>query len=122
MPNQLSAKNRVEKDVLGVIIDGLNSGDLPIDQAQQAAKETLATISRIEQHEDSILDFYKKLADKYPVFKILYTRNKDEVIRSRELSDYRKALSALDAGDVAQAHQIVKSAISQTADETVNVK
>lgn len=114
----LSAKKRVEKEVFEAIIDGLNSGEMTVEQARQAAKETLATVNQIEAHEDSILEFYKNLALKYPVFEILKNKVQDEIIRSREISHYRKALSAIDAGDIDSAHQIAKSALSETAHET----
>lgn len=119
---QSFSTNRVAKEVLDVIIDGLNSGEMPLAQAQQAARETLATISKIEKHEESILDFYKNLSEKYPVFEILYTRVKSEIIKSRELSHYHRALSAIDAGDFVSAHQIAKTALSQTAHETKDVR
>lgn len=118
----ISPRNRVARDVLDVIIDGLNSGEMPLAQAQQAARETLATIDKIEKHEESILDFYKNLAQKYPVFEILYTRVKDEIIKSREISQYRQALSAIDSGDLASAHEIAKSALTQTAHEAKDVQ
>ena len=119
---QLSAKARVEKEIVNVIIDGLNSGEMTVEAARQAARDTLATVNKIEEHEDSILKFYKNLSEKYPVFEILYTRVKDEIIKSREISQYRQALSAIDAGDMSGAHEIAKSAISQTAHEAKDVQ
>ena len=116
----LSAKSRVEKEVVDVIIDGLNSGDMTVEQAQQAARDTLTTVEKIEEHEDSIVNFYKNLSDKYPVFKILYTKVKSEIIKSREISQYRQALTAIDAGNFDNAHQIAKTALVQTAHETKN--
>ena len=118
----LSVKDRVAKEVLDVIIDGLNSSEMPLPQAQQAARETLAAISKIEKHEESILEFYKNLSEKYPVFEILYTRVADEIIKSREMSHYQRALSAIDAGDLDSAHEIAKTALVQTAHEAKDVK
>jgi len=118
----LSAKKRVEEEVLNVIIDGLNSGEMAVEQARQAAKDTLSTVGKIEAHEESILEFYKNLAQKFPVFEILYTKVKDEIIRSREISQYRQALTAIDAGDLDSAHQIAKSALVQSAYEAKDVK
>lgn len=117
-PIELSGKKRVEKEVFETIIDGLNSGDLTIEQARQAAKETLATVSKIESHEDSILQFYTGLAKTHPIFEILKNKVQDEIIRSRELSHYKQALTAIDQGDVATAHKIAQSALLQTAHET----
>lgn len=114
----LSAKTRVEKEVVDAIVDGLNSGEMTVEQSQQAARDTLAAIGAIEQHEDSILNFYKNLSDKYPVFKILYTKVKAEIIKSREISQYRQALGAIDAGNFDSAHQIAKAALGETAHET----
>ena len=118
--DQLSAKARVEKEIVNVIIDGLNSGEMTVEAARQAARDTLATVNKIEEHEDSILEFYKNLSEKYPVFEILYTKVKSEIIRSREMSDWRRALTAIDTGDINGAHAIVKSAISQSANEATN--
>ena len=118
--NVLSAKQRVEKEVLDAIIDGLNSGELTVEQAQSAAKDTLATLNKIDEHENSLLEFYKNLAAKHEIFALLYTKVKDEIIRSREMSDWRKALSAIDAGDINGAHAIVKTAISQSSHEATN--
>lgn len=114
----LSAKYRVEKEIVDAIVDGLNSGEMTVEQAQLAARDTLATVGEIEQHEDSILNFYKNLSDKYPVFKILYTKVKAEIIKSREISQYRQALGAIDAGNFDSAHQIAKNALGKTAHET----
>lgn len=116
----LSAKARIEKEVLEVIIDGLNSGDLTVESARQAAKEVLATLAKIDKHEESIAAFYKNLAEKYPVFNLLYTRINAEILKSKELSAHRQALAAIDAGKIDEAHKIAQSAISQSAHETNN--
>src|SRR4030042_6365756 len=118
--SSLSAKARIEKDVVEVIIDGLNSGDLTVESAKQAAKEVLATLEKIEKHEESIAEFYKNLAQKYPVFNLLYTRVKSEIVKSKELSAHRQALAAIDVGNIDEAHKIAKTAISQSAHETAN--
>lgn len=116
-----SLKSRVEKEVLEVIIDGLNSGDLTVEKAQEVARETLATCDKIEKHEESIAQFYKELASKYPVFNILYTKVKDEILKSKELTAYRAALNAIDTGNLDEAHRIASSTISQSAHEATNV-
>src|SRR3989344_1037970 len=116
----LSAKARVEKEVLDTIIDGLNSGQLTIELARQAARETLNALGEIEKHEESIADFYKNLASKYPVFNILYTRVKDEIVKSKELSAHRQAFAAIDAGNIEEAHKIASIAINQSAHEATN--
>ncbi len=120
MQTALSGKKRVEKEVFETIIDGLNSGDITVDQAKQAAKETLAAVSKIEAHEDSILEFYTNLAKNHPIFEILKNKVQDEIIRSREMSHYKQALSAIDQGDLASAHKIAAGALLQTAHETKN--
>lgn len=117
----LSAKDRVAKEVLDEIIDGLNSGTLPLEKAQEVARLTLATLDKIEKHEDAIIDFYKQLAEKYENFKILYTKINAEILRSREISAYRSALAAIDSGRIEEAKDIVEAAIAQTANETTNI-
>ena len=116
----LSAKARIEKEVLEVIIDGLNSGDLTVESARQAAKEVLATLEKIDKHEESIAQFYKNLAEKYPVFNLLYTRINAEIVKSKELSAHRQALAAIDAGNIDEAHKIAQMAINQSANESNN--
>ena len=116
----LSAKARIEKEVLEVIIDGLNSGELTVENAKQAAGEVLATLEKIDQHEESVARFYKSLAQKYPIFNLLYTRIKSEIIKSKELSAHRQALAAIDAGNIEEAHKIASGAINQSAHETTN--
>ena len=64
--------------------------------------------------------FYKNLASKYPVFNILYTRVKDEIVKSKELSAHRQALAAIDAGNIDEAHKIASMAINQSAHEATN--
>lgn len=114
----LSLKTRIEKEVLEVIIDGLNSGELTVESARQAAKEILATLEKIEKHEESIAEFYKNLAQKYPVFNLLYTRFNAEIVKSKELSAHRQALAAIDAGNIDEAHKIASTAINQSAHES----
>ena len=116
----LSVKARIEKEVLEVIIDGLNSGDLTVESARQAAKEVLATLEKIDKHEESIAQFYKNLAEKYPVFNLLYTRINAEIVKSKELSAHRQALAAIDAGNIDEAHKIAQMAINQSANESNN--
>lgn len=116
----LSAKARIEKEVLEVIIDGLNSGDLTVESARLAAKEVLATLEKIDKHEESIAEFYKNLAQKYPVFNLLYTRINAEILKSKELSAHRQALAAIDAGNIDEAHKIASMAINQSAHESNN--
>ncbi len=117
----LSFKGRIEKEVLEVIIDGLNSGDLTVESARQAAREVLAALEKIEKHEESIAQFYKNLAQKYPIFNLLYTRIKSEIVKSKELSAHRQALAAIDAGNIDEAHKIASTAINQSAHETTNI-
>ena len=107
----LSAKKRVEKEVLDTIIDGLNSGEIDSQKAQEIAKETLATLKMLDEHEESIEIFYKNLSDKHPIFKSVYTRVRAEIVKARELSAHRKALLAIIAGatggvDMAESHVI----------------
>lgn len=120
--SQITLKDRVEKEVLDEIIDNLNNGSLTSEVAQQIAKETLEAIRKIEDHEESILDFYKRLSEKHPSFEILYTKLKAEILMNREISDYKKALLAIDSGNIDQAHSIVNSAISQSTNEAFNDK
>ncbi|KKR49379.1 MAG: hypothetical protein UX79_C0031G0008 [candidate division WWE3 bacterium GW2011_GWB1_47_11] len=116
----ISLKTRIEKEVLEVIIDGLNSGELTVESARQAAKEVLATLEKIDKHEESIAQFYKNLAQKYPVFNLLYTRINAEIVKSKELSAHRQALAAIDAGNIDEAHKIAQMAINQSAHESNN--
>jgi len=116
----LSVKARIEKEVLEVIIDGLNSGELTVENARQAAKEVLATLEKIDKHEESIAQFYKSLAEKYPVFNLLYTRINAEIVKAKELSAHRQALAAIDAGNIDEAHKIAQMAINQSAHEPNN--
>ena len=117
----LSGKARIEKEVLGTIIDGLNSGELTAENAQVVAKDTLAALQKIDKHEESILKFYKDLSDKHPLFKILYTRINAEVVKARELSAHRNALVALDIGNIDEAKKIATGAMEATAHEaTIN--
>ncbi|KKS04211.1 hypothetical protein A2W45_01420 [Candidatus Curtissbacteria bacterium RIFCSPHIGHO2_12_41_11] len=115
-----SIKTRIEKEVLDVIIDGLRSGDLSVDNAREVAHQTLTTLERIEKHEESLIDFYKNLAQKYPVFSLLYTRIKDEIVKAKELGAHRQALAAIDAGNIDEAHKIASMAINQSAHEATN--
>ena len=117
----LSAKKRIEKEVLEVIMDGLASGDIDNQKAQEIAKDALSTLKMLDEHEETIEKFYKNLAEKYAIFKILYTKVRAEIVKARELSAHRKALAAIDAGDVAGAHQITVRAISETSHETTNL-
>ena len=116
----LSVKARIEKEVLEVIIDGLNSGELTVENARQAAKEVLATLEKIDKHEESIAQFYKSLAEKYPVFNLLYTRINAEIVKAEELAAHRQALAAIDAGNIDEAHKIAQMAINQSAHEPNN--
>ena len=117
----LSAKARIEKEVLGTIIDGLNSGELTAENAQAVAKDTLSTLQNVDQHEESILKFYKELSQKHPLFKILYTRINAEIVKARELSEHRNALVALDTGNIDEAKKIATGAMEATAHEaTIN--
>lgn len=119
---QISLREKVEREVLNEIIDGLNTGSIPLEKAREIAKETLAEISKIEKHEESILNFYQKLSKMHPAFNVLYSRVKGEIIMNREVSEYRKALTAIDEGKIDEANTIVNSALGKTANETVNVK
>lgn len=116
----LSPKTRVEKEVVDVIIDSLNGGDLTVEGAREVARLTLGTLVKIEQHEESVVQFYKDLASKYPIFNILYTKVKGEIVKSKELSAYRQALTAIHAGNVDEAHRIASLTIKQSAHEATN--
>lgn len=118
---KLSAKDRVAREVLDEIIDGLNSGTLTLEKAQEVARLTLATLDKIEKHEDAIIDFYRELSERYENFKVLYTKIKEEILRSREITAYRNALVAIDSGRIEEAKDIVDAAIEETANETTNI-
>lgn len=118
---KLSAKDRVAREVLDEIIDGLNSGTLTLEKAQEVARLTLATLDKIEKHEDAIIDFYRELSERYENFKVLYTKIKEEILRSREITAYRNALVAIDSGRIEEAKDIVDRAIEETANETTNI-
>lgn len=118
----ISAKTRVEKEVLDEIIDGLNSGKMSLEVARDAARETLMTVDKIEKHEDSILDFYNRLSQKHKDFKILFIKAKSEILSAREVTAYKQALSAVNSGDIATARKIADSAIENSANETTNTK
>lgn len=116
----LSAKGRVEKEVLELLIDGLNSGELTVDKAREAARETLTTLEKLDSHEETLAEFYKNLSDKYPIFAELYDRVKSDVVKAKEFSAYRQALSAIHGGEIDKAHAIAQSAIVKTAHESTN--
>ena len=116
----ISLRDKIEREVLNEIIDGLNSGSLSSIKAQEASKKALEALKKIDSHEESILNFYHELAQLDPVFEILYTKAKGEILMSREVSDYKKALNAINLGRIDEAHSIAKSSIAQTANETVN--
>lgn len=118
----LPLRERIAREVVGVIIDALNSGDLPLEKAKAAAGETLTTLDKIEKHEETVAEFYKSLAKKYPVFNVLYTKIISDMAKSKEMSAYKEALAAIESGDVKGAHQIASSAISQSAHETTNAE
>lgn len=118
----ISAKKRVEKEVLDTIMDGLGSGDLDSQKAQDIARETLATLKLLDEHEESLEKFYKNLASKYPIFSLLYTKIRGDIAHSREMTAHRQALAAIDAGKIDEAHQIAKGAIAQTAHEATNTR
>jgi len=120
--NTDTARTRVYKEVLEHLVKSLESGELTVEQARKIAGETLATLTEIEKHEEQILDFYKKLADDYPTFVLLYTRIKGEVIKAREILEYEAALKAIENGNTAQAQEILKVAIADTANETTDLK
>lgn len=117
-----SARRRASEEVLDQLIKGLESGEITVDQARTIAKETLATLAEIEKHEDKILEFYQKLASQHPAFKLLYTRLKSEILKAREIAEYKAALMAIENGNVAEANEILKAAIAQSANETTEFK
>lgn len=116
------AKKEIEKEVLATIVDGLNGGQLTAENAQQIARETLLTLSKIDEHEETVLAFYKNLSIKHPIFNFLYNRVRDEIAKSKELSAHRMALSAIGEGRIDEAQKIASSAISKTASETADLK
>lgn len=118
----MTVRKRVSQEVLDQLIKGLESGEMTIEQAKAIARETLATLAEIEKHEEMILEFYRKLASEHPLFKLLYTRIKAEILKAREIAEYKAALVAIEAGNVAEANEILKSAIEQTANETTEFK
>lgn len=120
--NSNTPRSRVSKEVLEHLTKSLQNGDLTIDQARKIASETLATLAEIEKHEEQVLDFYKKLADNYPTFVLLYTRIKGEVLKAREILEYEAALKAIENGNTKQAQEILKTAIADTANETAELK
>lgn len=120
--SKLSAKRRIEKEVLDEIINELSAGKLSIETAREIARETLATVAKIEEHEESIAQFYKRLSQKHPSFKLLYTKIKGEILRAREISAHRQALSAIEAGNIDEAHKIASSTIKATAHEATIIK
>lgn len=117
----VSARRRVAKEVADQLIKGLSSGELTVEQARAIATETLATLAEIEKHEDLILDFYRKLSENYPSFKLLYTRIKAEILKARELAEHKAALLAIEAGNVTEAMAILNNAIAETANETTEL-
>lgn len=117
----LSARDRVASEVIAEIINGLNSGKMSLEEAQGAARLTLDTLNRIEKHEDTVIEFYKQLSGKYELFKILYTKIRDEIMRSREIVAWKNALEAIDSGRIEEAKDIVDMAIDQTANETTEL-
>ncbi|GEM_PF-3160565 len=118
--DSLSAKGRVEKEVLELLIDGLNGGELTVETARAAARETLVTLEKLDAHEETLADFYKDLSDKYPIFSELYDRVKADIVKAKEFSAYRQALSAIHQGELAKAHNIAQGAIVSTAHESNN--
>lgn len=116
----LSAKGRVEKEVLELLIDGLNSGELTVDKAREAARETLATLEKLDTHEETLAEFYKNLSEKYPIFAELYDRVKSDVVKAKEFSAYRQAITAIHTGEIDKAHAIANNAIVATAHESTN--
>lgn len=116
------AKKQVEKDVLDTIVGGLNSGELSADIAKEIAKETLATLSKIDEHEETVLEFYKNLSTKHAIFNFLYTRVRNDIAKSKEMSAHRMALVAIHEGRVDEAQIIASGAISKTANETADLK
>lgn len=119
---QQVTKKQVEKDVLSTIVGGLNSGELTADNAKEIAKETLATLSKIDEHEETVVDFYKNLSTKHPIFNFLYTRVRNDIAKSKEMSAHRMALVAIHEGRVDEAQKIASGAINKTANETADLK
>lgn len=113
-----SLKGRVESEVVDQLMTALNSGKITIEEAQDVAQITLSTIDSIEAHERSIIDFYESLAKKHPAFEILYTKIKGELMRAHEVTGYKKALAALNTGDIESAKNIANIALVKTANET----
>ncbi|HSW70933.1 MAG TPA: hypothetical protein VLH77_03015 [Gammaproteobacteria bacterium] len=122
MVSHPSARRRVSEEVLDQLIKGLESGEITVEQARAIATETLKTLDEIEKHEDKILDFYQKLASQHPAFKLLYARLKGEILKAREISEYKAALMAIESGNVEEANDILKTAIEQSANETTEFK
>lgn len=116
------AKKQVEKEVLDTIVDGLNSGQLTVENAREIARETLATLSKIDEHEETVVDFYKNLAAKHAIFNFLYTRVRNDIAKSKEMSAHRMALVAIHEGRVDDAQKIATTAMSKTANETADLK
>jgi len=114
----VSLKSKVEREVVDQIIASLNNGSLKVEEAQQVAKETIATIDAVERQERSVVDFYQNLAEKHSQFEILYTKVKGDILRMHEESEYKKALSAINSGDMSGASLIAQGAIVKTANET----
>lgn len=121
MVQDLPQRELVAREVVQIIIDGLNAGTLPLEQARTAAKETLDTLDRIEKHEESVAEFYKALSQKYPIFGKLYSKMVGEMTKAKELTAYKQALTAIHSGDVNQAHKIASSAIAQSAHEAPRI-
>ena len=119
---QVVTKKQVEKDVLSTIVGGLNSGELTADNAKEIAKETLATLSKIDEHEETVVDFYKNLSAKHAIFKFLYTRVRNDIAKSKEMSAHRMALVAIHEGRVDEAQKIARGSINKTANETADLK
>jgi len=117
-----SLKTQVQKEVLIEIIQGLTTKTMTLEEAQIIARETLAASDKIETHEESVIEFYKDLAQKHKRFENLYTKVKGDILRSREVTAYRDALSAIDSGNIDAAHKIAQTALNTTANETAIVK
>ncbi len=117
-----SLKTQVQKEVLGEIIHGLTGKTMKLEEAQAIAIETLAASDKIEKHEETVMEFYAELAKNHKRFANLYTKVKGDILRSREVTAYRDALSAIGAGNIDAAHQIAKTALNTTANETIIAK
>ena len=117
-----SLKTQVQKEVLKEIIHGLTSKTMNLEEAQTIARETLAASDKIETHEETVMEFYKELAENHKRFANLYTKVKGDILRSREVTAYRDALRSIDAGDIDAAHQIAQTALSTTANETTSTQ